>query len=228
LSVLYNPDEPIENPSYTLPMKLHIMKASGRLNPFEAELRLAFNEVLEKVNSKLQLPEIDVVMVDYPDTVIPETGVVGYAITKNLLYVYVDPDSIHFKTHAHEEIVSTLTHELHHCARMSTVGYGKTLLEAIVSEGLADHFDIEINHHEPKPWSISIQDSGLEKVFSKAALEFDNANYNHAAWFFGSEEKGIPRWSGYSLGFKLVRDYMKKTAKSASELAATPAELFTA
>lgn len=202
------------------------MKASGRLGKVEPELTAAFNEIVEKIDGKLSLPDIDVMMADNPDNVIPETGVGGFAINANLLYININPESPHVQSHLHQEIVSTMAHELHHCARMHTIGYGKTLLEALVSEGLADHFDIEINDSKPRPWSVALSEEDTTALLEKASFEFDNETYDHAAWFFGSIDQGIPRWAGYSLGFTLVESYMRKTAKTASELVNTPAELF--
>ncbi len=43
------------------------------------------------------------------------------------------------------------------------------------------------------------------------------------AWFFGSDELGIPRWTGYSLGFKIVRGYLARNpGTKASALATAP------
>ena len=57
-----------------------------------------------------------------------------------------------------------------------------------------------------------------EKIF--------NENYNHFDWFFGSEKNNIPRWSGYSLGFDIVCNYLKLTNKKASELVSVDASEF--
>jgi uncharacterized protein YjaZ len=208
-------------------MNLHIMKASGRLANFEPKLIASFNEVEKRIEGKILLPNLDVVIVDNPNNVIPEIGIVGYAITANLVYINIDPDSSYFQTHVSEEVISHLTHELHHCVRMNTIGYGKTLLDAIVSEGLADHFDIEINAHKANLWSTALTEEQMKEELAKAALEFDSVSYDHTAWFFGSEEKNIPRWTGYSLGFELVRKYMEKSGKTAAELFDAPAKLFT-
>ncbi len=212
--------------SESISMNLHILKASGRLLPFEAELISAFNEVSKRIEGKLLLPNVDVLMLDNPNNVIPEMGIVGYAVTANLVYINMDPNSSHLKEHLHDEVVNHMTHELHHCARIHAIGYGKTLLEAMVSEGLADQFDIEINHHEPSPWSVALKPEQFDVLLNRASVDFDNPNYGHAAWFFGSEEKDLPRWAGYSLGFEIVRRYMEKSGKTAVELVATPAKAF--
>ena len=199
-------------------INLHILKASGRLDKFEASIKKAFEAGINDVQNKLTLPPLDVVVVDEADMAIAETGVGGSAPNAHVLYIYINPDFANLEAVLELEIRSTLAHELHHCARWAAVGYGTTLLEAIVSEGLADHFDTEVNGGSPKPWSIALSEDELQSTMLKAKESF-NSDYNHSDWFYGSKE--IPRWAGYSLGFKIVGDYITKTGKSASELVAT-------
>jgi uncharacterized protein YjaZ len=199
-------------------IKLHILKASERLEKFEADINKAFEAGINDVQNKLTLPRLDVVVVDDADMAIAETGVGGSAPNAHVLYIYINPNFANLEAVLELEIRSTLAHELHHCARWAAVGYGTTLLEAIVSEGLADHFDIEVNGGSPKPWSIALSEDELQSTILKAKESF-NSDYNHSDWFYGSKE--IPRWAGYSLGFKIVGEYINKTGKSASELVAT-------
>lgn len=197
-------------------INLHVLKASGRLDKFEPLIKEAFEGTLAKINESITLPSVDVVITDDAESAIPETGVGGSAPSAHLLYIHINPEFKNLVQTLNYEIRSTLAHELHHCARFASVGYGHTLQEAIISEGLADHFDIEINGGEPKPWSVAIQEQELEPLLQQAKLEFNNPEYDHSAWFYGSST--IPRWAGYSLGLKIVRDYMTKTGRLASEL----------
>ena len=58
---------------------------------------------------------------------------------------------------------------------------------------------------------------------ARAREEYDNRRYDHLAWFFGTDESSIPRWTGYSLGFQLLGDYLHRySAARASALATTP------
>ncbi|KND46719.1 MAG: hypothetical protein AB201_02685 [Parcubacteria bacterium C7867-006] len=207
-------------------VKLHILKQSTRLNSFEEIIRKSFEEGINKIQNKIILPNVDVVVSDNPGSSIPETGVGGYAPTANLVYININPEFSDLEKTLFDEIQSTLAHELHHCARTEKIGYGKTLLEALVSEGLADNFDIEVNNKKPKPWSVAIKDEELKDLKKKAEKDFNNDKYNHSAWFFGSRDLNIPRWAGYSLGFDIVKDYLKKTDKTASELVVTDASEF--
>lgn len=209
-------------------INLHILKASRRLKVLENQIGSIFDGVLRDIENKIILPHVDVVIDDDANSAIPETGVGGFAPSANLLYIHIDTNFKEIEQKIDFEIKSTLTHELHHCARWASCGYGKTLLEAIIAEGLADHFDIEINNSDPRPWSIAVTGDELEKLKEKASLEFTNDSYDHSAWFFGSKGEHIPRWTGYSLGFSLVGDYIKNGGKKASELVSEKAESFIA
>ncbi|MBU3958149.1 MAG: DUF2268 domain-containing protein [Nanoarchaeota archaeon] len=61
----------------------------------------------------------------------------------------------------------------------------------------------------------------------KAQKEFNNKNYNHKEWFFGSKVRKIPKWAGYTIGFNLVGEYLKNNPdKKPSRLFAAKAEEF--
>lgn len=204
---------------------LHILGASGRLQALEAQIRSAFSDAVARVSGVLTLPGVDVVVADNPPAAIPETGVGGYAPTAHLLYVSINPEHAALASTIDAEIKSTLAHELHHCVRWESIGYGSTLLEACISEGLADHFDVEMNHGAPKPWSTAVRGQELEALIEKARSEFDTA-YDEQVWFWGAG--AAPRWAAYAIGFKLVGDYLKKTGKTASKLVAESARSFIA
>lgn len=51
-----------------------------------------------------------------------------------------------------------------------------------------------------------------------AAQEWESTDDNHEVWFFGSGD--LPRWLGYSFGFRLVERFLSEPAGSrASKLA---------
>lgn len=204
-------------------IQLHILRKSARLTSFEDQIQFAFKEAIKRVEGKIRLSGVDVIICDNPDAAIPETGVGGYAPSAHLLYVSIDPGHPGLTERLKTEILSTLAHELHHCARWESVGYGKTLLEACISEGLADHFDIEVNGGEPKPWSIALQEEELEKAMAAAKEVFD-AEYDENEWFWGTGD--FPRWAAYSIGFALVANHIDKTGKSAGELVGINAQEF--
>ena len=86
--------------------------------------------------------------------------------------------------------------------------------------------DIEVNGGNPKPWSVALSESELSRVLKLAVNEFNSRDFSYEEWFFGLSEKNIPKWAGYSIGFDLVKKYILKSGKKASELVFEPAETF--
>ncbi len=189
-------------------VNLHILDAKGRFAKQKETIRKNFEAAVEKVKQKLPIDNVDVTIFDNPENVIPELGIVGY--TPNAHEIQITLDSIHpkFEKAINQHLAGTLAHEMHHIMRWRGPGYGKTLLEALVTEGLADHFDLEVNRGEVPLWAKALTSKQLEELSQKAKQEWHNENYDHHAWFFGSKERNIPRWTGYSLGFELVEKYL--------------------
>ena len=53
-----------------------------------------------------------------------------------------------------------------------------------------------------------------------------SGSYSHAEWFFGTTP-GTPRWTGYAVGFELVRAYLEaEPTRRASALVDEPAASF--
>jgi uncharacterized protein YjaZ len=191
-------------------INLHILLASGTLKPFIKDIENSFNNTVSEVPKYLPIHDVDVIVYDNPEGTVPEQGIGGYTPNKNLVYISLDPSFVNLKESINSELKRTLAHEFHHTVRWINPGYGETLLDALITEGLADHFDLEIFPELLQPWSEAFNDNELKELMEKAKKEFNNTEYDHFAWFYGNEELGIPRWTGYSLGFKIVKDYLKK------------------
>jgi len=156
--------------------------------------------------------------------VIPEIGFGGRA-DGGTVHLAFDPESPVLAANLDTELFPLLAHELHHVARMRAVGYGDNLLGAMVSEGLADQFAIELAGVDPPIWSTALTSQQIATWSTTAQQQWLNANYDHASWFFGNGE--IPRWTGYTLGFELTSAYLERNpGRRASDLANEPATSF--
>lgn len=192
-------------------INLHILNASSKLTPYIKEIGSICDNTLIKVMEKIPLSNVDLVVYEYADGAIPELGVGGYAYDPNVVFIYLNSKFPSFVGRAlKEELSRVIVHELNHTMRSQTIGYGETLLEALITEGLADHFEMELNNKGPQLWDVVLNTGQIKKMMKKAKREFNSKKYNHYEWFFGSKEKGIPRWTGYALGFNLVAEYLKK------------------
>jgi uncharacterized protein YjaZ len=207
-------------------VNLHLLQASGRLKPFEDTIREAADNVISDVEQVIDLPNVDIITADIPQHAIDATGVGAFVATKHFMRVSIDPKHENVQEDLASELKSSIAHELNHCSRWHSAGRADTLLQALIEEGLAVHFSMQITGSDLKPWCTAVQGKRLEQLKEKAREEFDNEDYDHQAWFFGSEERGIPKWAGYSISYSLVGDYLNQTEKSAAELTDQPTDVF--
>lgn len=164
-------------------------------------------KAVRNISKHISMAPVDIIFYFSSRNIIPETGESGHAINEKLIMISADPSrkgKIDFIVQ--KRLPKTLAHELHHVARMKTVGYGKTLFETMVTEGLADHFADLLYPTPESPWTKALTPE--EEMFTwERARKFLNKSYNHAEWFFG--KGSIPRWAGYTLGYKLVGKYLE-------------------
>jgi hypothetical protein len=118
-----------------------------------------------------------------------------------------------------------LAHELHHSKRIiDGPGYGSTLLDAMVSEGSAEAFVREVYPRAPAiPWVQPLQADQERDVWrrARAVLSAPDEMDLHNRWFLGGG--ALPKWSGYRLGYAMVRAYLNRhTEASAASLATLP------
>ena len=209
-------------------IKPHILSSSKDLKPFIKELR-AITKSVEILIKKIIPPgNIDVVFYDNPGATLKENGIGGYTPCANVIFFSLDPRNPKFREGIKNDLLYTLAHEINHAIRFRTPIPQETLFEAMITEGLADHFAIEVTgRKKPPAWSMSLTDKQKKEFFKKASREWNRPIYDHNAWFYGSEKEKIPRWTAYALGYDLIASYLKKYPEtSASKLISTKASVF--
>lgn len=208
-------------------VRFHILRASGRLEPYFKILKRTIQRAVEKTAEYISLHPIDIVVYDNPRQAIPGFGHGGRTHNPHTIHVSLDPSFPDFEQVIKKEIPKTISHELHHTVRWKAVGYGTTLLERLVSEGLATHFEQDMWGGTPSPWATALNFKSLADIHEKAKLEYTSTTFHHGRWFYGAGD--LPRWAGYSLGFHLVEQYLKKNPEeTAAILVRAPAETFAA
>ncbi len=202
---------------------IHMLNAQKKLTAHCEWLQTGLIDTYEKAKKLMPLPSLDVV-VQAGKFVIPEKGHAGFCPEAGIVYITVQPDNpAFFKNDAHS-IERMFAHELHHAARWAGPGYGSTLGEALVSEGLAGHFSLELFGGEPELWE-SLESDTIKSYAPQMHDNWHRVNYDHNAWFFGAGE--LPRWLGYTAGFNLISRYLAASPQlKASMLANKNAEEF--
>lgn len=199
--------------------------SAGSLVALRDLLEEEAGRTLDIVQPLLDVSELRIAVVADPNRVIPEIGLGGFNPHGHEVRLYVDPSWPNLESVLRAHVMPTLAHEIHHAMRRRAVGYGSTLLQAAISEGLADHFSIEVSGSPVPPWATALStdelDMWLPEVLAKAT-----GPYDHDTWFFGTGPE-IPRWTGYAVGFELVRLYLDRNPGTrASGLVGEPAISF--
>jgi Predicted Zn-dependent protease (DUF2268) len=102
-------------------------------------------------------------------------------------------------------------------------GFGETLGEVLVTEGLAQCFEVEIGCPAP-PYAIAVADDALKQFAARARNEVETKEYDSRAWFYGrSGDPHFPRHGGYSLGYALTKSWLAAEGMTASAAAGVPA-----
>ena len=200
---------------------LHILNAQKKLTAHCEWLQTSLTHTYEKAKRLMPIPTLDVV-IKAGKFVIPEKGHAGFCPEAGVVYITVDPENFAFCKNDKHSIERMFAHELHHAARWSGPGYGSTLGEVLISEGLAGHFSIELFGGEPEPWE-SLNSDTIQPYYAQVLENWHRTDYDHNAWFFGTGD--LPRWLGYTVGFNLISRYLAASPHlKASKLANINAE----
>ncbi|WP_191061192.1 DUF2268 domain-containing putative Zn-dependent protease [Geminicoccus harenae] len=190
--------------------ELHWLEAEGNLQSWKDLIISGVETARDTVSRIIPPPRLDILVQPQPGRVIPEIGMVGFAHRKSLFSLSIDPENPNLSRCLTDgTLARQVAHEVHHCVRIAGPGYGRTLGEALVSEGLAGRFVRELFGNSPEPWECAVDVETLRKNLPDEA-ELSSTNYDHAAWFFGASGKR-PRWLGYTLGYELVGNWLRKS-----------------
>lgn len=198
-------------------MKINIIY-SDQINLSPA-LRLKINKIIRGTYAKgqklIDLKPLTFFVYANPGIDIKRVG--GYTPSGSIIQIALNPKSR--ITAAYLDLLSmTVAHELHHAARWNGVGFGDTLFDVLISEGMGKLFEGEVTGLEMDPLITAFDTDEVKRWYQEAKKEFLSEKYSYADWFFGSEVRGIPKRMGYALGCYIVSEYMRLKKLKPSQL----------
>jgi uncharacterized protein YjaZ len=204
---------------------LHWLQAAGTLAPWRPKIRAEIEAAFAACATVVTPPRVDIVIHQIPHWPVPELGFGGSAPSRTTMFLAFDTENPAMEANLVGGLRRVVLHEAHHCLRHAGPGYGNTLGEALVSEGLASRFVMEILAGEPEPWNVALDEAELRRVAAIAEPGLDDEGYDHDRWFIGRRNaRRLPRWAGYSLGWRLVGTYLERVPDAKpSRLARVPA-----
>ncbi len=194
--------------------------------------------VRDRAAPRLELDNADVNVVAAPWLVMPEYGFGGFTFNRSVAQIAIDPWSPRFREPEREQrLGAVLAHELHHLARFRHPASAwspqrmsrSSLGHALIAEGLAQAFEEEMGNPAPF-YALAVQREPLWDLGTRAMADFETAQFDYDAWFFGRrDDAAFPRHGGYSLGYAIVRAWMMTAETSPSEeLGLEPGEVLAA
>ena len=195
-----------------------LTEANGNLSNEKEMIENAIKMAEEYAFSKLNIDwDIDVLVTNRIPMIIPENGAGGYTFSADFIRINIDDKK------ATENLISeNVVHELCHAARWGKNDeWIKSLFDGLIFEGLACVLEAEfVKDRSEKSLFIKIilerTDDENEKILEKLRDQLDSNCYDYDTIFFNGNNK-LPRWSGYSLGYYLVKKYLEKTGKKIEE-----------
>lgn len=187
-------------------------------------LERSVHDAVSRIDRRIELPVTTIEVVARPNPNNPDAGVSGFADPgTGDVTVFVKPARADFEESLAKWLPALLAHELHHAVRIvDGPGYGDSLTEAIVTEGLAEVFSLEVFPETPEAAPAEAMPRRSVCRWWARARSLRGRPYDHGQWFHGSGE--IPRATGYSIGYAIVRDHLRRhPEQTAADLVTTPA-----
>jgi len=203
-------------------MNLLITNADGSLEKHIQLIQSAFHRAVDVATNVLKLDKVDIVCLNDKNAVIPEIGIGGYTPSRHLVYLYIDP----LFNIEEDEIFYTLCHEFNHARRYDGPGFGKTLFDSMIFEGLATAFEDEISDHKAFLPTFLRNREDTIALLAKSEPSFQSTDFIYHNWFISDPNKVIPRWAGYEMGFYLVNKCIDSNNKKASDLVLEGSDTF--
>jgi len=137
----------------------------------------------------------------------------GWTPYKNAINIYIFPESKDLKT-VFQELKNTVVHEYNHAIRFKyfLLYVKSTLIDDIISEGLAENFRMDVLGGKRSPWVTVLKKAETKKIFKQIKPLLNSKSKDVYYDLFFADRK-FPLWTGYTLGYQIVKSFLKRYPK---------------
>lgn len=208
----------------------HYMEQNGGFGDYQDHIETVLQSAAQYSFTQLNTPkDIDIVIANSDHRVIPESHMGGVENWAQMITITIDLPNLD-RNVADGDLFITACHEIAHATRDQTNSeYMVNLCDGMVNEGLATYFGIQsaldnnynLGYFEQAMYDCP--DDENQRILTILADELGNERYDYYGIFFdGVPERNLPRWSGYSLGYYIVKKYIEHTCKPFAEVLTLP------
>nr|WP_269140711.1 DUF2268 domain-containing putative Zn-dependent protease [Radiobacillus kanasensis] len=135
-------------------------------------------------------------------------GVLGFSPNDGSILLIID------STYEKESLLYTVAHEYHHTVNkeLNQNGYiSSFLIDRILFEAKADAFAEMVYPNIEVPWTKPLTKEEEKKILYILNNNYDSTNKSLIDEFRnGSPDKGLPIWSNYRIGNKIMHSFLAK------------------
>lgn len=196
---------------------LHPLNARHGLTRILSDIRAAARLAVARVGEHADLPDFDLVIRAATGAGHPKGGLAARSPAPGVIEMAQDVDRFD-----PDLFIRALVRHACHLIRWDGPGYGKSLGEALVSEGLAGHFVVQVLGGQPDAVDATVPAPGAARL---AMNEWARRDYDHARWFMGGGD--LKNGTGFGLAHRLIAAHLATNSdSSAASLAQMRADDF--
>lgn len=168
--------------------------------------------MVKKCHKDLPHPDLPIFVFAYPwfpsaDNTVLFGGTTAFA-TYYTMHLFIDLGS-----YTRMSLEQTIAHEWNHLVFYRYHSkHHYSLREHMVMEGLAEVFREEVLGGQPAPWALVLTKKEAQKQLGLLKRNLNRKSIKiYRGIFFGNKE--YKRWTGYSIGYRLAKEFRKKHPK---------------
>ncbi|MGR5132390.1 DUF2268 domain-containing putative Zn-dependent protease [Vibrio alfacsensis] len=206
--------------------RVTLLNATGELSPISDYLLQQLEDLSLRLSDYFDLSNIDLTISPFDRNGAPQTGIGGYCLSSFRVEILLDTQRADIKNVIDKELAAVLAHELHHLFRMRAGENSVALGDTLIMEGLACHFERQVNGGITPSLFGKIKDQDWRPFYAEMKGKLTSLDYNFDAYFLGSDESRWPKYMGYWIGYNLVAEYLADFQGPELDLVGAKAELF--
>ncbi|MDH5928624.1 DUF2268 domain-containing putative Zn-dependent protease [Vibrio lentus] len=207
-------------------VNITILDATGKLAKYEKFLMSQLDMAVEVIGSHIEISDLDVTVSPFSNEKVSPFGIGGYALSAHRVEVFLDVSRDDIEDIVENELVAVLGHEINHALRKSHGHKNSTLLDNLVMEGLACHFESVLNNGGVSSMFVDIQDEDWIPIYQRMKPFLESSSFPFEQMFLGTKLDEYPRYAGYWVGYNLVTQYLSRVNTNISDIVALDSSSF--
>lgn len=204
-------------------VKISILNATGAFNDIYQQLEDEGCRAVRLIAELVSLAPVDITLSPSSADDAP-LGIAGFVISPCRIEIMLDSSRDDIVEVVKQDLAAVIAHEVHHLVRASSGIESKTLLQHIVAEGLACHFETQVNGNTLPSLFDEIKHLDWWQLYQNMRPQLNSTEFSYPLYFGGEDEAKFPNRAAYWVGFNLVAHYINQYGGCAVSLAAAPAE----